>query len=63
LSDIWLGSLPFITIIAILICFPAATFWVIRTALKEMDRVIVEVAPPQLPETGVAETKPGDDSS
>jgi hypothetical protein len=50
LLDKWLGSLPFITIAAIIICFPTATFLVIRIALQEMDRVIAEVAPPPLPE-------------
>jgi F0F1-type ATP synthase assembly protein I len=51
LLDKWLGSLPFITIAAILVCFPTATFLVIRIALQEMDRVIAEVAPPILPES------------
>jgi uncharacterized membrane protein len=47
LLDKWLGFFPFITIVAILICFPTATVWVTRVALKEMDRVIAEVTPPQ----------------
>ena len=51
LVDYWLGSLPFVTIIAIIICFPTATFLVTKTALQEMDRVIAEVTPPPLPET------------
>jgi len=46
LLDKWLGSFPFITIVAILICFPAATIWVTRIAMQEMDRVIAEVTPP-----------------
>jgi hypothetical protein len=50
LLDRWLGSLPFITIVAILICFPTATFWVIKGAMSEMDRVIAEVTPPPAPE-------------
>jgi hypothetical protein len=45
LLDLWLGTLPLITIAAILIAFPLATFLVMRNALKEMDRVIVEVTP------------------
>lgn len=46
IADQWLGSLPLITIAAIIICFPLATFLVVRIALQEMDRVIAEVAPP-----------------
>jgi len=53
--DKWLGLFPFITIIAILLCFPAATIWVTRIAMQEMDRVIAEVAPPQPPEAFVTE--------
>jgi hypothetical protein len=45
-ADKWLGTLPFITIAAIVICFPLATVIVLRIALQEMDRVIAEVAPP-----------------
>jgi hypothetical protein len=44
--DKGLGTFPYITIVAILICFPTATIWVIRVALQEMDRVIAEVTPP-----------------
>lgn len=47
LLDKWLGLFPFITIIAVLICFPAATIWVTRIAMQEMDRVIAEVTPPE----------------
>jgi hypothetical protein len=56
--DKWYGSFPFITIAAIIICFPLSTFLVTRIALSEMDRVIAEVAPPlppeEQPESGVA---------
>jgi hypothetical protein len=44
--DMWLGTLPLITIAAIVICFPLSTFLVTKIALSEMDRVIAEVAPP-----------------
>lgn len=54
--DMWLGTLPYITIVAIIICFPTATIWVIRIALQEMDRVIAEVAPPE-PEVESDEVK------
>lgn len=46
LLDQWFGSLPLMTLAAIVICFPTATFFVIRVALQEMDRVIALVAPP-----------------
>jgi hypothetical protein len=46
LLDMWFKTVPYITIIAIIICFPAATILVVRSALSEMDRVIAEVAPP-----------------
>jgi hypothetical protein len=57
--DVWLGTLPFITIVAILICFPIATIWVTRVALKEMDRVIAEVAPPLTPESDLPAAESG----
>jgi hypothetical protein len=46
LADWWLGTLPLITIVAILICFPLATFLVIKIALQEMDALIAEIVPP-----------------
>lgn len=46
LSDWWLATSPFLTMAASLICIPLATVVVIRMALKELDRVIAEVAPP-----------------
>lgn len=62
LLDMWLGSLPLITIVAILICFPAAGILFTRITAQEMDRVIAEVAPP-LPletdeETGAEQPSP-----
>ena len=44
-----LGFFPFLTLAAILICFPLGTVLGIRVALQEMDRVIAEVAPPPEP--------------
>jgi F0F1-type ATP synthase assembly protein I len=57
LVDYWLGSLPFITIVVILICFPTATILVTKTALREMDRVIAEVTPPLPLEEALPETE------
>ena len=56
--DKWLGTFPYITIVAIIICFPTATFLVMRIALQEMDRVIDEVAPLLPPEVTEAEEVP-----
>lgn len=44
--DLWLDMLPTVTLIVILIVFPLATILINRTALREMDRIIQEVAPP-----------------
>lgn len=55
LVDRWLGTLPYITIIAIVFCFPLATIWVTRVALQELDRVIAEVTPPA-PDEAVSAT-------
>jgi F0F1-type ATP synthase assembly protein I len=57
LVDYWLGSLPFITIVVILICFPTATILVTKKALREMDRVIAEVTPPLPLEEALPETE------
>lgn len=53
--DKWLGTFPYITIVAIIICFPTATIWVVRLALQEMDRVIAEVTPDPMPEAAAEE--------
>jgi hypothetical protein len=50
LIDFWLGLFPLVTIVAILICFPAAGFFLNRVTLQELDRVINEVAPLPSPE-------------
>jgi hypothetical protein len=44
-ADLLLGTLPFVTIAAIVIFFPTAAIVISRTALSELDRVIAEVAP------------------
>ncbi len=50
-ADLLLGTLPFITIAAIVIFFPTAAIVISRTALSELDRVYDEVAPLPLPAT------------
>lgn len=44
--DWLLATLPIVTMVVGLLCIPLATVVVVRTALSELDRVIVEVAPP-----------------
>ena len=56
--DLSLGSLPTVSIVAIVICFPVAAILISRTALRELDRVIQEVAPPE-PEEEDAIDAPG----
>lgn len=47
--DLLIGTLPFVTIAAILIFFPTAAIVISRVALRELDRVFDEVAPAPLP--------------
>ncbi len=51
-GDFVFGAWPILTIAAVGVAFPVAGFVVIRTALKEMERVIRAVAPT---ETGAAD--------
>jgi len=45
--DVWLATLPLLTMAASLICIPLATLLVVRSILAEFDRVIEIVAPEQ----------------
>ena len=45
--DLLSGTFPFISVVVIVVCFPVATFLMSRTALRELDRVIQAVAPPE----------------
>ena len=44
-ADLLAGSLPWLTIAAVLICIPLATVVVSRTVLAEFNRVVSLVAP------------------
>lgn len=44
-ADVLAGSLPWLTIAAVLICIPLATIVVNRTILVEFDRIVSLVAP------------------
>ena len=50
LLDLLAGTVPFVTLGFVLIFFPLAGFFVVKTALAEMDRVIQIVAPDRIEE-------------
>jgi hypothetical protein len=63
--DVATGTLPVLTIVAVVICIPLATIVVNRTVLAEFDRVVRIVAP-ELPlvDTGAEhEPVPGENGS
>lgn len=43
--DLGLGTLPVATLVALVIFMPLGGIWLSRTALREFDQVIQEVAP------------------
>jgi hypothetical protein len=45
LADVTTGTVPWLTIAALIICIPLATVVVNRTVLAEFDRVVGAVAP------------------
>lgn len=49
--DLLVGTLPYITIAAIVICFPTAAVVLSRAALRELDRVYDRLSPSPLPTT------------
>ncbi len=44
--DMFLGTLPILTIAGLLIAVPGGGYFVTRAALQELDTVIAQVAPP-----------------
>lgn len=50
ISDVAMGTLPWLTIAGVIICIPLATVVVNRTVLAEFDRVVAIVAPEEEPE-------------
>jgi hypothetical protein len=46
LADWLLGWLPWLTLAAMLVCVPLATVLVSKAALRDLDRVFAQVAPP-----------------
>lgn len=49
LVDRWLGTTPWVTLAALIVCLPLATVLVVKSALRDMDRLIAVVAPESAP--------------
>ena len=54
ISDLAMGTLPWLTIAGVIICIPLATIVVNRTVLAEFDRVVAIVAPEEEPADAAA---------
>lgn len=60
ISDMAMGTLPWLTIAGVIICIPLATIVVNRTVLAEFDRVVTMVAPKEDPAETAAATQPAE---
>lgn len=60
ISDMAMGTLPWLTIAGVIICIPLATVVVNRTVLAEFDRVVAIVAPAEEPAETVAAAQPAE---
>ena len=60
ISDVAMGTLPWLTIAGVIICIPLATVVVNRTVLAEFDRVVAIVAPEEEPEETMAAAQPAE---
>ena len=60
ISDMAMGTLPWLTIAGVIICIPLATIVVNRSVLAEFDRVVAIVAPDEEPAETVAATQPAE---
>ena len=58
-ADLLAGSLPWLTIAAVLICIPLATIVVNRTILVEFDRIVSLVAPVEASDSEESEEADG----
>lgn len=56
--DFLLGFRPFITILAIIIVIPLATFFVTRVVIDELNRVLKLIAPEELVSSPLQEVEP-----
>jgi hypothetical protein len=54
IADVTMGTLPWLTIVAVVICIPLASVVVNRTLLAEFDRVVALVAPEEATEPEAA---------
>lgn len=62
-ADLLTGSLPWLTIAAVLICIPLATIVVNRTVLGELDRIVSLVAPKESDDSLESQDSPEADDS
>jgi hypothetical protein len=62
-ADLLAGSLPWLTIAAVLVCIPLATIVVNRTVLAEFERVVASVAQPASEEQEGAGESPAADGT
>ena len=60
ISDMAMGTLPWLTIAGVIICIPLATIVVNRTVLAEFDRVVTMVAPKEDPAEMAEATQPAE---
>lgn len=60
ISDMAMGTLPWLTIAGVIICIPLATVVVNRTVLAEFDRVVAIVAPEEEPVDAAAAAQPAE---
>lgn len=60
ISDMAMGTMPWLTIAGVIICIPLATIVVNRTVLAEFDRVVTMVAPEEDPAETAAATQPAE---
>lgn len=60
IADMTMGTLPWLTIAAVVICLPLASIVVNRTLLAEFDRVVALVAPEEEPVEPEATTLPAE---
>ena len=60
ISDVAMGTLPWLTIAGVIVCIPLATVVVNRTVLAEFDRVVAIVAPEEEPVDAAAAAQPAE---
>ncbi len=57
--DFLLNLQPFITILAIVIVIPLATFFIVRIVMDEFDKVLLAIVPEEVIPAPIIEVNPG----